>query len=62
MSENNGVPPLNLDEWTLKGTFGNGADIYAKGNYRVLIDRDSKKVICRYEVGDGREVDPYGYT
>jgi len=48
---NKGETPLNLDEWTLVGTFGNGADIYAKGNHRVLIDRDSKRVICQYEVG-----------
>ena len=63
-SENKGETPLNLnlDEWIPMGTFGYRADIYAKGNHRVLIDRDSKKVICRYEVGDGRQVDPYGYT
>ena len=51
--ENKGMPPVNpnLDEWTYVGTFAKGADIYAKGNHRVLIDRDSKKVICQYEVG-----------
>ena len=63
-SENKGEISVNpnLDDWTLVGTFGNGADIYAKGNHRVLIDRDSKKVFCRYEVGDSRQVDSYGYT
>ena len=61
-SENKVVTPLNLDDWTLKGTFGNDADIYAKGNHRVLIDRDSKRVICQYEVGVNRQVGPYGYT
>jgi len=58
-SENKGEIPvtLNLDEWTPMGTFGYRADIYARGNHRVLIDRDSKRVICQYEVGDGRQVD-----
>ena len=63
-SENKGETSvnLNLDDWTPVGTFGYRADIYARGNHRVLIDRDSKRVICQYEVGDGRQVDPYGYT
>ena len=51
-SENKGVAPLNLDEWIHIGTFGFGADIYAKGNQRVLVDRDFKEVICQYVVGD----------
>ena len=47
---------LNLDEWIPIGTFGYLADIYAKGNRRILVNRDSKKVICQYEVGDGSHV------
>ena len=60
--ENKGETPLNLDGWTLVGTFGYRTDIYAKGNQRVLVNRESKEVICQYKVGDGRQVDGYGYT
>jgi len=47
---------LNLSEWKSIGTFGYRADIYAKGNRRILVNRDSKRVICQYEVGDGSHV------
>jgi hypothetical protein len=39
------------------GTFGYSADIYAKGSRRVLVDKNSGEVICRYvlEKGSGDE-------
>jgi hypothetical protein len=39
------------------GTFGYSADIYAKGSRRVLVDKNSGEVICRYvlEKGPGDE-------
>ena len=44
---------MKLDGWVRIDTFGNSADIYAKDNRRVLVDRNSKRVICRYMFRDG---------
>ena len=41
---------LELDGWVNISTFGNSADIYAKGRRRVLVDKNSGEVICRYVV------------
>ena len=48
---------LRLDKWVYMGTFGYSADIYAKGSRRVLVDKNSGEVICRYvlEKGPGDE-------
>ena len=59
-SENKGETPLNLDEWIPIGTFGYRADIYAKGNQRVLVDRDFKEVICQYVVRDDLDEEECG--
>ena len=42
---------------TPPGTAGYSADIYAKGSRRVLVDKNSGEVICRYvlEKGPGDE-------
>jgi len=39
---------LRLDGWERLSTFGNSADIYARDNRRILVDKDSREVICRY--------------
>ncbi len=39
---------LKLDGWVHIDVFVRNADIYAKGNRRVLVDRDSSEVVCRY--------------
>ena len=48
---------VGLKEWRSIGNFGYSVDIYAKGTHRILVDRDSKEVMCRYVVegcsGDG---------
>ena len=37
-----------MDGWVNKGTFGHSAEIYAKGRWRILVDKNSGEVICRY--------------
>ena len=39
---------LNLDDWTYIFTFGERADVYAKDNQRVILDNESKEVVCQY--------------
>lgn len=41
---------MNLEGWEYLVTYGLNMDIYAKGNDRVGIDRDTGRVVIRYKV------------
>ena len=39
---------LKLDGRVHIGAFGDSADIYTKGRWKILVDKNSGEVICRY--------------
>ena len=39
---------LKLDGWVHIDAFGDSADIYTKGRWKILVDKNSGEVICRY--------------
>ena len=43
--------PVDMTGWEYRFTFGYSLDVYQKGNSNMVVDRDSGRIITRYEGG-----------
>lgn len=41
---------MNLNGWKYILTYGSFLDVYAKGNNRVIVDKNSGRVVARYVI------------
>ena len=49
---------MNLEGWEYVLTFGFSLDIYAKGNDRIMVNRNSGRVVLRFTVDEQGGEDP----